>query len=91
MIQEFLINDHKEDGRWDSVKIIAKILLMVLEVHQYTNGNDCGNDVVHIDFTLFNVFPKQEVRQDVFHLRKWYEYVEREVGYINAMMLVISH
>ena len=66
MIQEFLINDHKEDGRWDSVRIIAKILLMVLEVPQYTNGNDCGNDIVHIDFTLSYVFPKQEVNKKCF-------------------------
>ena len=73
------------------MNIIAKIPLMVLEVHQYTNGNDCGNDVVHIDFTLFNVFPKQEVKQDIFHLRKWYEYVEREVEYIDDMKLFISH
>ena len=66
LIQEFLINDHKEDGRWDSVRIIAKILLMVLEVPQYTNGNDCGNDIVHIDFTLSYVFPKQEVKKECF-------------------------
>ena len=91
MILEFLINDHKEDGRWDSVIIIAKILFMVPEVPQYTNSNDCGNDVVHIHFTLFYVFPKQEVKQDVFHLRKWYEYVEREVEYIDDMKLFISH
>ena len=63
---EFLINNHKEYGRWDSVKIIAKILFIVLEVPQYTNGNDCGNDILHIDFTLSNVSPKQEVKQEYF-------------------------
>ena len=66
MIPEFLINDHKEDGRWDSVKIIAKIPLVVLEFHQYINGNDCGNDIVHIDFTLSYIFPKQEVKKECF-------------------------
>ena len=53
---EYLINNHKEYGRWDSVKIIAKIPFIVLEVPQYTNGND----IAHIDFTLSNVFPKKK-------------------------------
>ena len=48
------------------MNIIAKIPLMVLEFHQYTNGNDCGNDIVHIDFTLSYVFPKQEVKKECF-------------------------
>lgn len=47
LIRKFLMNVHKEDGRQDGDKIIAKIPLLVPEVPQQTNGNDCGVFLLH--------------------------------------------
>lgn len=53
LIRKFLIEIHKEEGRQDGDKIIANIPLLVPEVPQQTNGNDCGVFLLHfIDLFL---------------------------------------
>jgi len=47
LIRKFLIEIHKAEGRQDGDKIIAKIPLLVPEVPQQTNGNDCGVFLLH--------------------------------------------
>lgn len=53
LIRKFLVEIHKEEGRQDGDKIIANIPLLVPEVPQQTNGNDCGVFLLHfIDLFL---------------------------------------
>lgn len=82
LIRKFLIDLHKEDGREDGDKIIAEIPLLVPEVPQQTNGNDCGVFLLHFVDKFLKQAPKNfsicEGCYPYFFTKNWFK--SREIG-----------
>lgn len=82
LIRKFLIELHKEDGREDVDKIIAEIPLLVPEVPQQTNGNDCGVFLLHFVDKFLKQAPKNfsicEGCYPYFFTKNWFK--SHEIG-----------
>jgi len=82
LIRKFLIDVHNEDGRQDGDKIIAKIPLLVPEVPQQTNGNDCGVFLLHFVDKFLKRAPKNfsisEGCYPYFLTKNWFK--SHEIG-----------
>ncbi|XP_057852502.1 probable ubiquitin-like-specific protease 2A isoform X2 [Cryptomeria japonica] len=77
LIRKFLVEVHKGEGRKDSDKVISRFPLLVPEVPQQTNGNDCGVFLLHfIDLFLKQApdnFSTSEDRYPYFLTKDWFK------------------
>uniref|UniRef100_A0A0D6R0J6 Ubiquitin-like protease family profile domain-containing protein n=1 Tax=Araucaria cunninghamii TaxID=56994 RepID=A0A0D6R0J6_ARACU len=93
LIRRFLVDVHKGEGREDSDKIIGRIPLLVPEVPQQTNGNDCGVFLLHfIDLFLKRApdnFSTSEGSYPYFLTKDWFKPrdIRRRRKHINDVLL----